>query len=183
MERNNKGRQKTLIKKIENKRNLQVTFSKRKVGLFKKASALSSKCGAEVAIIVFSPGNKAFSFGGPNVESVVDRYLAENPTPTVENSEAQVEEQRMNVCNLDTHLTQVLKDIEEEKKRNDELKEIRIAKEAECGWEKPIEEQGMAELEKLKVALEDLKLKIEEQAGNIMSSQLSATNAGSGREF
>ncbi|KAA8519520.1 hypothetical protein F0562_013776 [Nyssa sinensis] len=49
------GRQKIEIKKIEKKNNLQVTFSKRRTGLFKKAAQLSALCGAEVAVIVMSP--------------------------------------------------------------------------------------------------------------------------------
>ncbi|KAL7236351.1 hypothetical protein ACSBR1_019601 [Camellia fascicularis] len=43
-------------------------FSKRRSGLFKKASELSIPCGAEVGIIVFSPGKQAYSFGHPIVD-------------------------------------------------------------------------------------------------------------------
>ncbi|KAL0422050.1 UNVERIFIED_CONTAM: Agamous-like MADS-box protein [Sesamum latifolium] len=57
--------------KIENETNLQVTFSKRRAGLFKKASELSTLCGAETALLVFSPGNKVHSFGHPNVEAIL----------------------------------------------------------------------------------------------------------------
>ncbi|XP_068667688.1 MADS-box protein SVP-like [Aristolochia californica] len=42
-------------KKIENRQALQVTFSKRKKGLFKKAEQLSLLTGASVLIIAFSP--------------------------------------------------------------------------------------------------------------------------------
>lgn len=49
-QRKGKGRQKIDMVKIENKTNLQVTFSKRRAGLFKKASELiSTLCGAESA--------------------------------------------------------------------------------------------------------------------------------------
>ncbi|KAK4485209.1 hypothetical protein RD792_007836 [Penstemon davidsonii] len=46
--RKRKGRQKLNIEKIENENNLQVTFSKRRVGLFKKASELATLTGAEL---------------------------------------------------------------------------------------------------------------------------------------
>ncbi|CAI0385665.1 unnamed protein product [Linum tenue] len=60
--------------------NRQVTFSKRRSGLFKKASELCTLCGVEIAIIVFSPGHKVFSFGHPSIQALLDRFLARNPT-------------------------------------------------------------------------------------------------------
>lgn len=60
--------------KLENEINLQVTFSKRHAGLFKKASELSILCGVESALIVFSPGDKDYSFENPNVEIITKRF-------------------------------------------------------------------------------------------------------------
>ncbi|XP_012833834.1 PREDICTED: agamous-like MADS-box protein AGL61 [Erythranthe guttata] len=68
------GRRKIEIKKIEKKSSLQVTFSKRRIGLFRKASELSVLCGAEIAILVQSPANKIYSYGHPSVETLLDRY-------------------------------------------------------------------------------------------------------------
>ncbi|KAL8056584.1 hypothetical protein ABFX02_04G128100 [Erythranthe guttata] len=68
------GRRKIEIKKIEKKSSLQVTFSKRRIGLFRKASELSVLCGAEIAILVQSPANKIFSYGHPSVETLIHRY-------------------------------------------------------------------------------------------------------------
>ncbi|KAK7328097.1 hypothetical protein VNO77_22193 [Canavalia gladiata] len=48
------------IKKIDNVAARQVTFSKRKRGLFKKAQELSTLCDAEVAVTVFSSAGKLF---------------------------------------------------------------------------------------------------------------------------
>ncbi|KAI4323947.1 hypothetical protein L6164_023518 [Bauhinia variegata] len=61
--------------KMSKKSSLQVTFSKRRNGLFKKASELCSLCAAKVALIIFSPRNKAFSFGHPSVNHLVNRFL------------------------------------------------------------------------------------------------------------
>lgn len=69
-----RGRQKIPIEKIANKNSLQVTFSKRRAGLFKKASELSALSGAQVAVIVESPAGKLFSFGNPSVDSVIHRF-------------------------------------------------------------------------------------------------------------
>jgi hypothetical protein len=68
------GRQKIEIRRIESEEARQVCFSKRRAGLFKKASELVVLCGAEVAAVVFSPAGKAFSFGHPSVEAILDRF-------------------------------------------------------------------------------------------------------------
>ncbi|KAL5075071.1 hypothetical protein RYX36_014055 [Vicia faba] len=53
------GRQKIEIKKMRNESNLQVTFSRRRSGLFKKAIELSTLCDAQISLVVFSPSEKA----------------------------------------------------------------------------------------------------------------------------
>nr|KYP70057.1 MADS-box protein JOINTLESS [Cajanus cajan] len=55
-------RAKIKIKKIDNITARQVTFSKRRRGLFKKAAELSVLCDAEVGLIVFSSTGKLFDF-------------------------------------------------------------------------------------------------------------------------
>ncbi|GKC38056.1 MADS-box protein SVP-like protein isoform X1, partial [Tanacetum coccineum] len=55
-------RQKTQIKKIENLASRQVTFSKRRRGLFKKAHELSTLCDVDMALIVFSATGKLFHY-------------------------------------------------------------------------------------------------------------------------
>ncbi|KAK7302574.1 hypothetical protein RJT34_13466 [Clitoria ternatea] len=55
-------RKKIAIKKIDNLNARQVTFSKRRKGLFKKAHELSTLCDAEIALIVFSATSKLFHY-------------------------------------------------------------------------------------------------------------------------
>ena len=90
------GRQKIEIKQIEEKSNLQVTFSKRRGGLVKKASELSLLWGAQLAILAFSPGKKVFAFGHPDVDMVLDRYLNDCSTArelgAVSNNDPQVQQ-------------------------------------------------------------------------------------------
>jgi MADS-box transcription factor len=50
------------IKRIENPTSKQVTFSKRRGGLLKKAHELAMLCDAEVAFIIFSSIGKLFEF-------------------------------------------------------------------------------------------------------------------------
>lgn len=61
------GRGKIEIKKIENATNRQVTYSKRRNGLFKKAQELTVLCDAKVSLIMFSSTGKFHEFLSPNI--------------------------------------------------------------------------------------------------------------------
>lgn len=56
------GRGRIEIKKIENVNSRQVTFTKRRNGLLKKAKELSVLCDAEVAVIVFASTGRLYEF-------------------------------------------------------------------------------------------------------------------------
>lgn len=58
------GRVKLQIKRIENNTNRQVTFSKRRNGLIKKAYELSILCDIDIALIMFSPSGRLSHFSG-----------------------------------------------------------------------------------------------------------------------
>ncbi|KAF3340338.1 MADS-box transcription factor [Carex littledalei] len=68
------GRGRVELKRIENKINRQVTFSKRRNGLLKKAYELSVLCDAEVALIVFSSRGKLYEFGSAGIPKTLERY-------------------------------------------------------------------------------------------------------------
>ncbi|KAG5238426.1 hypothetical protein OIU76_014906 [Salix suchowensis] len=68
------GRGKIEIKKIENANSRQVTFSKRRAGLLKKAQELAILCDAEVAVIVFSNTGKLFEFSSSGMKRTLSRY-------------------------------------------------------------------------------------------------------------
>ncbi|GFQ03683.1 agamous-like mads-box protein agl61, partial [Phtheirospermum japonicum] len=87
------GRRKIpLDQKIQKKSNRQVTFTKRRQGLFRKASELSVLCGAEIAILVRSPAGKIFAFGSPSADAVMGRFES-GPASTSCLSEWQIIEQ------------------------------------------------------------------------------------------
>lgn len=52
----------------------QVTFSKRRRGLFKKAEELSVLCDAEVALLIFSSTGKLFNYSSSNMKDILSRY-------------------------------------------------------------------------------------------------------------
>ena len=64
-------RGKIAIRRIENRTSRQVTFSKRRNGLLKKAYELSVLCDADIAIIIFSSTGKLYEFA-----SNKSRYLS-----------------------------------------------------------------------------------------------------------
>ncbi|KAK8972223.1 hypothetical protein V6N11_024308 [Hibiscus sabdariffa] len=69
------GRGRVQLKRIENKINRQVTFSKRRSGLLKKAHEISVLCDAEVALIVFSTKGKLFEYSSDScMEMILERY-------------------------------------------------------------------------------------------------------------
>ncbi|KAF3431618.1 hypothetical protein FNV43_RR26349 [Rhamnella rubrinervis] len=69
------GRGRVQLKRIENKINRQVTFSKRRGGLLKKAHEISVLCDAEVALIVFSHKGKLFEYATDScMEKILERY-------------------------------------------------------------------------------------------------------------
>ncbi|KAK7265885.1 hypothetical protein RJT34_33510 [Clitoria ternatea] len=69
------GRGRVELKRIENKINRQVTFSKRRSGLIKKAREISVLCDAELALIVFSTKPKLFHYStDPCMERILERY-------------------------------------------------------------------------------------------------------------
>ncbi|XP_056159948.1 MADS-box transcription factor 47-like [Syzygium oleosum] len=68
-------RRRTEIARIADPAARLVTYSKRRKGLFNKASELSRLCGARVAVVVFSPAGKPCSFGDPSADEIISDYL------------------------------------------------------------------------------------------------------------
>ncbi|WOK98345.1 hypothetical protein Cni_G07056 [Canna indica] len=63
------------MKRIDNKASRQVTFSKRRNGLLKKAYELSILCDAEVALLIFSSKGKLYQFASSSIGKTFDRYM------------------------------------------------------------------------------------------------------------
>ncbi|RDX63118.1 Floral homeotic protein PMADS 1, partial [Mucuna pruriens] len=63
------ARGKIQIKRIENTTNRQVTYSKRRNGLFKKANELTVLCDAKVSIIMFSSTGKLHEYISPSTST------------------------------------------------------------------------------------------------------------------
>ncbi|XP_059596959.1 MADS-box protein SOC1-like isoform X1 [Vitis vinifera] len=66
------------MQKLGNPSSRQVTFTKRKDGIVKKATELSILCGADVGLIMFSPKGRSITFAsGGRVEDIFIRWIAQ----------------------------------------------------------------------------------------------------------
>ena len=154
------GRQRIPMVRIKKETHRQVTFSKRRAGLFKKASELCTLCGAEVGIIVYSPAKKPFSFGHPSVESVLDRYLSRNNLSITQTEKPQGNAAASSSV-LNVELTQIVSQLEEEKKKGQAMADVRKGNAARRlvtnWWEGPVDEMNVVQLQVMKCALEELR--------------------------
>ncbi|XP_022146674.1 agamous-like MADS-box protein AGL61 [Momordica charantia] len=154
-----KGRQKIEMKKIENEDDRLITFSKRRSGIYKKASELATLCGAEVGVVVFSPAGKPFSFAHPSIESVANKFINETPQPN-DNTHPLVEaHRRVRINELNQQHNQLLSQLEAEKEKGkalEKMKKVRGNSNGRGWWETPTEEMGMEELQQVDASLGDL---------------------------
>ncbi|CAK8578168.1 unnamed protein product [Lathyrus sativus] len=111
------GRKKREIKLVKNKEARNATFSKRRHGLYKKASDISILCGARVGLLGFSPGGNPFAFGSPSFQVVIDEYLHEGGDVPLENGE---------INNLNQELRTLKKEIEVEEKKMKDIEKDKV---------------------------------------------------------
>ncbi|KAL0729456.1 hypothetical protein Bca4012_025549 [Brassica carinata] len=142
--------------KIEKENNLQVTFSKRKNGLFKKASELCTLCDVRIAVIVFSPSGKVYSFGHTKVETVINRFENnDHPQPNMQLGEIL---QNSTIRGLNNRLTELTNQLESEQKTSEEWKNLRQKSKVPDIWLKEsIGELDLGQAKEFKGKLENLK--------------------------
>ncbi|XP_043718022.1 MADS-box protein GGM13-like [Telopea speciosissima] len=86
------GRGKIEIKRIENTTNRQVTFSKRRGGLLKKAHELAVLCDAQLGLIIFSSTGKMYEYCSSHcsMQQIMERYQKVSGTRIQEYDNKQV---------------------------------------------------------------------------------------------
>ncbi|PKI76929.1 agamous-like MADS-box protein AGL61 [Punica granatum] len=157
------GRQKIEMKKIEDDDDRLVTFSKRRYGIYKKASELVTMCGAEVGMVIFSTSGRPFSFGHPLMESIINKFLKRNVGLSTDKRLQAILDarRRMRIDQHNDSYNELLEQLDAEKDRGLALKQItRATKEGnpknwELGWwERPLDELTLPELVKVASAME-----------------------------
>ncbi|KAL8154658.1 agamous-like MADS-box protein AGL61 [Apium graveolens] len=139
------------IKKIEDRSKRQVTFTKRRQGLFKKAGELHKKFNADVAVIAFSLAGNAYAFGDPSVDSVLEKYYkAAAESPEVE--------------------VPVAGDVSPaERKVGEMMEKVVGSRGGRRVWDEEVEKLGVAEIDEVRVAMEEMKRKILVQQRRILA--------------
>ncbi|XP_057425368.1 agamous-like MADS-box protein AGL62 [Lotus japonicus] len=144
------------------KRRNQLSFSKRRNGLFNKLTELSILCQSETALIVTSKNNdggggEIFACGYPSPDAVIRRFLTggKAPLPAQRWREEKVEAHRSEYEGMQERLK------EEQRK----LQAIIEEKENKgfvfpSWWETPIDDMGLDSVEQLKNSMEILKLNL-----------------------
>ncbi|XP_057734708.1 agamous-like MADS-box protein AGL61 [Arachis stenosperma] len=160
------GRKRIEIKKLEKEANKQVTFSKRRVGMFKKASELCILCNAHVAIIVFSPADKLFCFGEPSTEAVVERYL--KGAPDFEPIKSSERKKLMSCEEHNRKYEEAMKALELEKKNKADVEGFAKVWGRGEWWNEEIHEMSVEQLEQFLVAIYELRSRLLQRAAEIM---------------
>lgn len=137
------------MKMIENKDDQLITFSKRRMGIYKKISELSILCSAETFFIIFSPAGKPFSFGHPSVESISNRFLSRN-RPVNDNTDVLIEAYRMVRTNeLVQHYSEIHSQMDELKRKQKVFvpaQQTSGTNNTNCWWKTPLHQCNLREL-------------------------------------
>ena len=170
-----KGRQRRENVRVENKESRQVTFSKRKTGLWKKVAEIAVLCRAMIAVVVFSEAGKPFAFGSPSVDAVLDliddapgvhAHAAaaaddEVEWEAVEALYRKTDEKRVEVTKEAARLTTIGEKVVEVKERAGKDK----------WWEADVDALGMEELLVFNKSLERLRDNVRRRVDNLLAAQ------------
>ncbi|AED97575.1 Transcription factor MADS-box [Arabidopsis thaliana x Arabidopsis arenosa] len=83
------------MKKIENATSRQVTFSKRRNGLLKKAYELSVLCDAQLSLIIFSQRGRLYEFSSSDMQKTIERYRKYTKDHETSNHDSQIHLQQL----------------------------------------------------------------------------------------
>ncbi|CAI9268518.1 unnamed protein product [Lactuca saligna] len=184
-----KGRQKIEMKKIEEINSRQVAFSKRRIGLFKKASEICVLTEAQIAILVSSPGGRLFAFGHPNPDVLFDcypnnnnkEYSTTNNITGADTAATQNSTPPLPMVNFNQHYIEVLRELEAEKKRGET---IPVSSEGSCWFDEPVDGLDVEEVRQYLCSLDELKKKVLTRADELtMINNSSAAFVGSSNNF
>ncbi|KAK3204179.1 hypothetical protein Dsin_018225 [Dipteronia sinensis] len=152
-----KGKQAIEIKKIESENDRMVTFSKRKSGIFKKASEIATLTGAEVGVVIFSESGKPHSFGNPSIEAVSNRFQGVNPPPYDITSHFAKAQRQKRIAGLNQKQNSLLHQIAAEKDREKRIKVVAKEKKTQGWWEAPIDDKNVKQLRQMEATLEEIR--------------------------
>lgn len=153
-----RGRQKIPIQRITNEADCFATFSKRRLGLYKKASEICTLCDVDIGIILFSPTGKPFSFFHPTMESVMSKFQHSN---FEHNDVSRMSETytRTRIRQYNHVFDKFNEQLEDEKKKA-KMSAQNQAREAENWWEMPIADMNKQQVQELIGMYKNLKMQL-----------------------
>ncbi|XP_009601695.1 agamous-like MADS-box protein AGL61 [Nicotiana tomentosiformis] len=121
--------------------------------------------GAEDGIIIFSPGSKPYSFGHPNVNETINKYVGEEkpPSPLSSGIDDKYVQTflKVNSRKLNAQLNTLQDQLDFALNLKNKLKEMNKNVESQQEWSRgPIEKMNYTKASILKEELEDLLLKV-----------------------
>ncbi|KDP32137.1 hypothetical protein JCGZ_12598 [Jatropha curcas] len=131
------------------------SFTKRRSSIFKKASEVCTLCAVETAVVIFSPGSKAFSFGHPSFDATMNRLG--NPGDPHSSVAKHMAEHEANTGALNKQYADVHQELAVEKRQGEELKKSGKAQGMPSFFYKPIEQLNLNEVLTMKAYLEKVK--------------------------
>ncbi|XP_050260238.1 MADS-box protein JOINTLESS-like [Quercus robur] len=185
-------RRKIQIKKIDNRTARQVTFSKRRRGLFKKAFELSTLCDAEIGLMVFSATGRLFEYASSSMQQLIEKHklhpdnLGKMDLPCLE---LQLEHNTCTILRKEIEeQTHELRKIKGEELHGMDIEELyKLEKDLEVGLSRVIETKGEKFMEEI-TALQQKEAQLMEenqrlkQMQNLFSVQTQVLEQGQSSE-
>ncbi|CAN1216179.1 MADS-box protein SVP [Linum perenne] len=150
------AREKIQIRKIDNATARQVTFSKRRRGLFKKAEELSVLCDADVALIIFSSTGKLFEYSSSSMKEILERHnLHSKNLEKLEQPSLELQlVENSNFTRLSQEIaekTRQLREMRGEEVQGLSIEQLQqVEKSLECGLKRVMKKKGMKLMEENK---------------------------------
>ncbi|KAI4985820.1 hypothetical protein ZWY2020_018450 [Hordeum vulgare] len=157
------GRHRIEMSLRPDKNSRQVTFSKRRAGLFKKCSELSILCGARVAVVVFSEAGNVFALGSPSMEAVL-RLHDRAPVPAADVNDREVLEEMFRA--REATAEQVASEVARMNSIADKVVKAQMGR--RYWWEADVEALGEDELPEFARALDRLRANVRRHADKLL---------------
>ncbi|XP_073148277.1 MADS-box transcription factor 47-like [Henckelia pumila] len=143
------------MKKIEDVSARQVTFSKRRQGLFKKARELSTLCDAQVAALVVSPAGKLHNYASSKIEDILSKFSMQFGEEQPSGADSQRQDKNDRAENLNTGI-------------DEKMKRLRLT------MSMYLNQWGIEELQQLEMMLEPILKRVTARKKEILFKELPA---------
>jgi len=126
-----RGRRKINIEYIPDKSRRQITFSKRKAGIMKKAYELATLTGTQVLLLVASESGHVYTFATPKLQPLITEQEGKNliqnclNAPTANSEPDNIQEQESPNSGLNIHSYAHKRELEEDDDEEDEQTVLR----------------------------------------------------------